>query len=97
MGKTQEELDKDAERGLKSSALPLNESGLKALSDAGDGVYQRVSADDEDVTQILRRIDRHYELSGDSSRPWMDGGYYLVWPIVLLFLLWFRKGWALRW
>ena len=97
MGKTQEELDKDAERGLESSALPLNESGLKALADAGDGVYQRVSADDEDVTQILQRIDRHYELSGDSSRPWMDGGYYLVWPIVLLFLLWFRKGWALRW
>ncbi|NWK57039.1 VWA domain-containing protein [Verrucomicrobiaceae bacterium N1E253] len=97
MGKTQEEMDKDAERGLKSSALPLNEAGLMTLSDAGDGVYQRVTPDDEDVTRILQTIDSHYELSGDSSRPWMDGGYYLVWPIVLLFLLWFRKGWALRW
>jgi len=97
MGKTQEELDKDAARGLESTALPLNEAGLAALADAGDGVYQRVSADDEDVAQILEKIDRHYELSEDSSRPWVDGGYYLVWPIVLLFLLWFRKGWALRW
>ncbi|MEP4076320.1 vWA domain-containing protein [Haloferula sp.] len=97
MGKTQEELDKDAARGLESTALPLNEAGLMALADAGDGGYQRVTSDDEDVNQILKQIDRHYEMSEDSSRPWLDGGYYLVWPIVLGYLLWFRKGWALRW
>lgn len=97
MGKTQEELDKDASRGLESKALPLDEPGLTAVASAGGGAYQRVTLDDADVTQILQKIDRHYELSGDSSRPWLDGGYYLVLPIVLLFLLWFRKGWALRW
>ena len=97
MGKTQEELDKDAARGLESTALPLQESGLMALADAAGGVYQRVSADDEDVRQVLQRIDRHFELSEDSSRPWVDGGYYFVLPLMLLFLLWFRKGWALRW
>ena len=97
MGKTQEELDKDAARGLKSSALPLQESGLMDLAAAGGGVYQRVSPDDEDVRQILRQIDQHFELSEDSSRPWVDGGYYFVGPVMLLFLLWFRKGWALRW
>ena len=97
MGKTQEELDRDAARGLKSSALPLQESGLMAMADAADGAYQRVSTDDEDVRQILRQIDRHFELSEDSSRPWVDGGYYFTGPVVLLFLLWFRKGWALRW
>ena len=97
MGKTREELDRDAARGLKSSAQPLQESALMALADAADGVYQRVSIDDADVRQILRQIDRHYELSEDSSRPWVDGGYYFVGPVALLFLLWFRKGWALRW
>jgi len=97
MGKTQEELDKDAARGLESKALPLDEPGLTAMASAGGGAYQRVTLDDADVTQILKSVDRHYELSGDSSRPWLDGGYYLVWPIVILFLLWFRKGWALRW
>ncbi len=96
-GKTQEELDKDAVRGLESSALPLQETALEALADAAGGTYQRVSADDEDVRQILRRVDRHFELSDDSSRPWVDGGYPFVGPIVVLFLLWFRKGWALRW
>ncbi len=97
MGKTQEALDKDAARGLKSSALPLQESELQALADAAGGSYQRATPDDTDVRQILKQVDRHFELSGDSSRPWVDGGYYFAWPVVLLFLLWFRKGWALRW
>lgn len=97
MGKTREELDKDAARGLKSSALPIQESALMDLAAAGGGVYQRVTADDEDVSQILHKIDRHFELSEDSSRPWLDGGYYFIGPVMLLFLLWFRKGWALRW
>jgi len=97
MGKTQEELDRDAARGLTNSALPLQEPALMAMADAASGAYHRVSVDDEDVRQILRQIDRHFELSEDSSRPWVDGGYYLVGPIMLLFLLWFRKGWAHRW
>ncbi|MEP4484791.1 MAG: VWA domain-containing protein [Halioglobus sp.] len=97
MGKTQEEIDTDTARGLKSTALPLNESGLMALATAAGGAYQRVSVDDEDVTRILSQIDRHFELSEDSSRPWVDGGYYFLWPVMLLFLLWFRRGWALRW
>lgn len=97
MGKTQGELDKDAARGLESKALPLQESGLIKLADAAGGTYQRISPDDEDVEQILHKIDRHFELSEDSSRPWIDGGYYFVLPVMLLFLLWFRKGWALRW
>jgi Ca-activated chloride channel homolog len=97
MGKTQEALDKDAARGLESSVLPLQEAGLIALAEAAGGVYQRVTVNDDDVQQILRQIDRHFELSGDSSRPWVDGGYYFVAPVMLLFLLWFRKGWALRW
>lgn len=97
MGKTQDELDKDAARGLKSSALPLQEAGLIALADASGGAYQRVSTDDEDVRQILQQVDRHFELSEDSSRPWVDSGYFFVGPVMLLYLLWFRKGWALRW
>ena len=83
--------------GFEVQAVDSGEKALKALADAADGAYQRVSATDEDVRQILRQVDRHFELSEDSSRPWVDGGYYFVGPVVLLFLLWFRKGWALRW
>lgn len=97
MGKTQEALDADAARGLKARAQPLQEAQLRAISDAADGYYLRVTADDSDLQKILRRIDRHYRLSEDSARPWKDGGIHLVPIIMLLFLLWFRTGWVLRW
>lgn len=97
MGKTQPQLDTDAKRGLESSALAIIESDLMALADAAKGEYVHVSADDSDINQLLRSIDRHFQLSEDSSRPWLDGGYYFIGPVMLFFLLWFRKGWALRW
>lgn len=97
MGKTQEQLDRDAARGLAARAQPLQESQLKAISDAGKGYYEAVSVDDRDLRNLTRRINRHYQLSEDSARPWIDGGIYFLPPIMLLFLLWFRAGWVLRW
>ncbi len=97
MGKTQQEQDADQARGISHSAEPIDEDMLRRLAEAGAGNYQRVSADDQDLNEILKQMDRHMELSADSSRPWKDQGYALVPLIMILYLLWFRKGWALRW
>ncbi len=97
MGKTQDELEEETRRGLKPTTQPLQEAQLQAIADASHGHYVAVTADDEDVRDLLRRIDRHYQISDDSSRPWQDGGYYLLWLILPLFALWFRSGWVLRW
>ncbi|EED32518.1 transporter [gamma proteobacterium NOR5-3] len=97
MGKTQEQLDADRTRGLSVRAQPLQEAQLRNISKAGNGHYQRVTVDDDDLRDLLRRINRHYRLSEDSARPWVDGGIYLLPVIMLLFLLWFRTGWVLRW
>ena len=97
MGKTQEQLDADRARGLLSDALPLQTTQLEALANAGGGFYRALSADDDDVRDMLRRIDRHYRYSDDSSRPWIDAGYYFLPLIMGLFLLWFRVGWTLQW
>lgn len=97
MGKNQDQMDEDAQRGLVANALPLQESELQDLAAAGGGYYRRVSTDNQDVDALLRRIDRHFQLSEDSSRPWIDGGYYFLPPLMLMFLLWFRTGWVLRW
>ncbi|WOJ96306.1 VWA domain-containing protein [Congregibacter brevis] len=97
MGKTQSQLDEDAARGLAARAQPLQEAQLRAISSAGGGHYEQVSVDDRDLRSLERRINRHYQLSEDSARPWIDGGIYLLPPIMLLFLLWFRQGWVLRW
>lgn len=97
MGKTQEQIDADTARGLVGRAQPLQETQLRDISSAGGGYYQQVTVDDSDLTRLLRRINRHYLLSEDSARPWLDGGIYLLPFIMLLFLLWFREGWVLRW
>lgn len=97
MGRTQKELDEDLARGLDSRAPALQEKQLRAIADAGDGYYRRLSTDDSDLRDITRRINRHYQLSDDSARPWVDGGYHLLPIIMLLFVLWFRAGWVLRW
>lgn len=95
IGKTQADIDRDAQRGLSTDAQALQEDQLKAIASAGGGHYRRLSPDDQDVREFSRRIERHYNAIGDSSRPWVDSGYYLVFPIMALFLLWFRRGWVL--
>lgn len=97
MGKTQAQLEADEARGLISDALPLQETQLEAIAAAGGGSYRIVEVDDRDVREVLRRINRHYESSDDTARPWIDGGYYFVPLIMTLFLLWFRSGWTLQW
>ena len=36
-------------------------------------------------------------LEDDPGARWSDVGYWLAWPVALLTLLWFRKGWTVRW
>ncbi|MFK7829503.1 MAG: VWA domain-containing protein [Congregibacter sp.] len=97
MGKTQEQLDSDARRGLTSDAQPLQEKQLQAIAAAAEGYYRQASVDDADIRDLRRRIKRHYNTAEDSGRPWVDSGYWLLPPIMLLFLLWFRRGWMLQW
>lgn len=37
------------------------------------------------------------QLNTDSSLPWEDAGYYLLFVLSFLFLFWFRKGWVVQW
>lgn len=97
MGKTQEQLDSDTQRGLDSGAQALQETQLRAIATAAGGYYRRVTADAQDIRDLRRRIQRHYASADDEARPWLDGGYRLLPLIMLMFLLWFRKGWVLQW
>lgn len=97
MGKTRAALIEDAAQGRDSGAQPLQEAQLRALAEAANGYYQPFTVDGQDLSRLARRIDRHFLVSEDSSRPWIDGGYRLLWPVMALFLLWFRRGWVLAW
>ena len=76
---------------------PLERESLQALAAAVQGHYIALTVDDTDVRQINRRVDSHYVVVEDSALPWLDSGYPLVFPAMILFLMWFRKGWTLTW
>jgi Ca-activated chloride channel family protein len=76
---------------------PLDERGLNALASATRGHYQALTLDDTDVIRLNRRVEHHLLNADDTTRPWIDAGYYLCFPVVALYLLWFRRGWTLQW
>lgn len=86
------------EQGQTNDVLiPLEYVALKKLASHSDGYYQTMTVDKEDVQRLNRRINNYLVIVEDGSRPWVDAGYYLLFPIALIMLLWFRKGWTLNW
>ncbi|MEJ2140351.1 MAG: hypothetical protein P8Y61_13070 [Gammaproteobacteria bacterium] len=85
--------------GAKELAPPVDRAGLKAAVDAGRGHYLDASVDDSDVNSLNRRVQRHLvnAIESDEKLRWRDAGYFLVWPLALMTLLWFRRGWTVQW
>ena len=92
---------KDAQGNL---VVPrLDPAGLRQLASAGRGSYRTISIDDSDLQTLLtgldeRRLDRQ-EPAGRSSAAtgdlWREEGVWLLWPLVGLAALAFRRGWLL--
>lgn len=83
--------------GGEDSFLPLETKALTKLANKNKGYYQPLSLNKYDVQQLNRRINSHIVIVEDGSRPWVDAGYYLIYPLALIMLLWFRRGWTLHW
>lgn len=58
-----------------------------------------VTPDDEDLDRVERALNAAYRqaLLDNVDQPWLDRGHWLAWPAALLMLLWFRRGWTMRW
>ncbi len=83
--------------GSIDGAIPLQRDALERLASTSGGHYQELALESTDIERINRRINNHLLTVADSDRPWVDFGYYLTFPLALIFLLWFRKGWTLQW
>ena len=71
---------------------------------SGDGMglgsdAVRVSVDGSDIQAIERRIETRFQAAqGDAfGMQWRDEGYWLLLPLALLGLLWFRRGTTVAW
>ncbi len=81
----------------RTSDIPMNLPSLQSLARAGNGSVIEVSIDTSDIEWLDRQVQRHMQLSGDLSMPWQDMGYYLVFVLAFILLLWFRRGWMVQW
>jgi Ca-activated chloride channel family protein len=57
----------------------------------------RAGTGDADIRQLLRTIQSNLLQADDPDAVWRDQGWWLIWPAMLLVLLWFRRGWTMRW
>ena len=87
----------DSDLGGKrfSSVKGLQKQSLADLANDSGGSYQTVTLDKSDIAALAWRIKNHFLNVDDESRPWVDKGYYLLYPMVLLLIFWFREGWTI--
>tara|TARA_R110002110_G_scaffold205066_7_gene417260 strand:- start:415319 stop:416968 length:1650 start_codon:yes stop_codon:yes gene_type:complete len=82
---------------VREGQAPLERDALEQLAKVAGGDYLSLTTDDRDMRRVNRRVDSHYVVVENSALPWLDSGYPLVFPALVLFLMWFRKGWTLTW
>ncbi|QDY69617.1 VWA domain-containing protein [Qingshengfaniella alkalisoli] len=71
------------DRGLDALSIPL----VEVTPDGGD--LRRLDG-------LLNAAYRRAALE-NTEQPWLDRAYWLAWPAALIVLLWFRRGWTMRW
>ncbi len=76
---------------------PMDLDSLQKLASQTNGRLVEVTVDNSDIEQLNRYVERNMQLNGESSMPWKDMGYQLLFPIALIMMLWFRKGWLVQW
>ncbi len=74
----------------------VRDRGLDQLSNA---TVIPATPDASDVNRIDRLLAAAYReaLLQNTEQPWEDRAHWLAWPVILLTLLWFRRGWTMRW
>ena len=68
---------------------------LRAASALGAPVV-RLTPDDADVRQLTRNTRFSTVTERAGGERWKDFGYWLVPPLALAPLFWFRRGWMVR-
>ncbi|ATS22329.1 membrane protein [Xanthomonas phaseoli pv. phaseoli] len=74
----------------------LDEGSLRSLAAQGGGRYARIAPDDADL-RVLGVLDPSQQpladetAESDGGKSWLDEGYWLVLPVMLLSLLAFRR------
>ncbi|MGV2828012.1 vWA domain-containing protein [Myxosarcina sp. GI1(2024)] len=76
----------------------LDRQGLDALSRQAGIYVTEVTADTTDIRRLNQHIQRHLARVRESeSDRWRNEGHWLIYPLAVLMLFWFRRGWTIQW
>ncbi len=77
----------------------LDRKGLEALERQAGTYVVGATLNGGDIQKLIRKVNTHLKSvqAVDARVPWEDYGYYLVFSVLPISLLWFRKGWTIRW
>lgn len=71
----------------------------RGLDQIGDATVIAATPDAADISRIDGMLNAAYRqaMLENTEQPWLDRGHWFAWPAALLMLLWFRRGWTMRW
>jgi Ca-activated chloride channel family protein len=76
----------------------LDRSGLDTLTRQTNAYLTEVTADETDIRRLDQHIQRHLaQVQASQSDRWRNEGHWLLYPLAVLMLFWFRKGWTIQW
>ena len=77
----------------------LDLGNLDSAARALKGTLTTVTPDETDITRLIRMVETRFQAaaSEDGGSRWRDEGYWLMIPLALVSLLWFRRGWVVEW
>ena len=80
------------------SAPAIDKTMLGKAARALDGSLTIVTPDEQDVENIASKVEKDLTtmILPDSGQRWKDSGFWLVPFIAFFTLIWFRRGWVVR-
>jgi Ca-activated chloride channel family protein len=76
----------------------LDDAALERVASQAHIPLTSITAGDDDLRGVQREALHHLQIMNDQSvEHWKEYGYYLCYPLVLIALFWFRRGWMVRW
>jgi Ca-activated chloride channel family protein len=88
----------DADAASTSTFSRLDRQGLDALSRQTKAYVTEITTDATDIRRLNQHIQRHLaQVQESESNRWRNEGHWLLYPLAVLMLLWFRRGWTIQW
>ena len=84
----------------KFGKAPLDQATLDRAANALDASLTLISPDASDVRWLARHTTTRMVAAADTPEAgehWKDAGYWLVYAVAALGLMWFRPGWVVQW